>query len=211
VTAIAAGFGQTVALKSDGTVWTWGDNSSGQLGDGSATSSNIPVQVRGLSGISTGMVIAVAAGYDHTVALKNDGTVWAWGNNKNGQLGNGNSTPSKTPVQVSGLSTVTAVAAGFSHTVALKSDGTVWTWGNNSKGQLGSGLTNGVPVDSATPVQVSGLSGAMDIAAGYEDSVALKAAANGDGTVWAWGSNSYGQFGNGLAVDSAVPVQANMP
>ena len=211
MTAIAAGDSHTVAVKSDGTVWAWGNNSNGQLGDRSTTPRYAAVQVSGLSGMSSGIVIAVAAGHDHTVVLKNDGTVWAWGNNATGQLGNGNSTPSDTPVQVNGLSGVTAVAAGFVHTVALKSDGTVWTWGNNSKGQLGNGLTNGVPIDSATPVQVSGLSGAMDIAAGYEGSVALKGALKGDGTVWGWGSNSYGQLGNGLAVDSAVPVQANMP
>ena len=211
ITAIAAGAGHNVALKNDGTIWAWGNNSNGQLGDGSATSSNIPVQVRGLSGMSIGTVTAIAAGYDHTVVLKNDGTVWAWGNNATGQLGNGNIQPSSTPVQVNGLSGVTAVAAGFGHTMALKSDGTVWAWGNNYKGQLGNGLTNGVAIDSATPVAVSGLSGVTDIAAGYEGSVALKGALTGDGTVWAWGSNVYGQLGNGLTVDSATPVRTSLP
>jgi len=212
MTAVAAGSGHTVALKNDGTVWAWGNNSTGQLGNGNFTPSNpTPAQVSGLSGMSSGVVIAVAAGYDHTVALKNDGTVWAWGNNATGQLGNGNITPSNTPVQVSGLSGVTAVAAGFGHTVALKSDGTVRTWGNNTKGQLGNGLTNGTTIDSAIPVVVSGMVGVTDIAAGYEGSVVLKGAFKGDGTVWAWGSNSNGQLGNGLAVDSAIPVQANMP
>ena len=212
MTAVAAGSGHIVALKNDGTVWAWGNNSTGQLGNGNFTPSNpTPAQVSGLSGMSSGVVIAVAAGYDHTVALKNDGTVWAWGNNATGQLGNGNITPSNTPVQVSGLSGVTAVAAGFGHTVALKSDGTVRTWGNNTKGQLGNGLTNGTTIDSAIPVVVSGMVGVTDIAAGYEGSVVLKGAFKGDGTVWAWGSNSNGQLGNGLAVDSAIPVQANMP
>jgi alpha-tubulin suppressor-like RCC1 family protein len=211
ITAIAAGAGHTVALKNDGTVWAWGINSNGQLGDGSATSSNIPVQVRGLSGMSIGTVTAIAAGYDHTVVLKNDGTVWAWGNNATGQLGNGNIQSSSTPVQVNGLLGVTAVAAGFGHTMALKSDGTVWTWGNNYKGQLGNGLTNGVAIDSATPVAVSGLSVVTDIAAGYEGSVALKGALTGDGTVWTWGSNAYGQLGNGLTVDSATPVRTSLP
>ena len=210
-TAVAAGSGHTVALKNDGTVWAWGNNSNGQLGDGSTTSSNIPVQVRGLSGISSGNVIALAVGYDHTVVLKNDGTAWAWGNNSTGQLGNGNITPSNIPVQVSGLSGVTAVAAGYSHSVALKSDGTVRTWGSNTKGQLGNGLTNGTTIDSAIPVVVSGLAGVTDIAGGYEGSVALKSALKGDGTIWTWGSNSNGQLGNGLVVDSAIPVQATMP
>jgi len=209
---ISAGAFHCLAIKSDGTMWSWGLNSNGQLGNGNFTPSNpTPAQVSGLSGMSSGVVIAVAAGYDHTVALKNDGTVWAWGNNATGQLGNGNITPSNTPVQVSGLSGVTAVAAGFGHTVALKSDGTVRTWGNNTKGQLGNGLTNGTTIDSAIPVVVSGMVGVTDIAAGYEGSVVLKGAFKGDGTVWAWGSNSNGQLGNGLAVDSAIPVQANMP
>jgi alpha-tubulin suppressor-like RCC1 family protein len=211
ITAIAAGAGHTVALKNDGTVWAWGSNVYGQLGNGLTVDSATRVQVIGLSGMSIGTVTAIAAGNDHTVVLKTDGTVWTWGNNSNGQLGNGNIQPSSTPVQVNGLSGVTAVAAGFGHTMALKSDGTVWTWGNNYKGQLGNGLTNGVAIDSATPVGVSGLSGVTDIAAGYEGSVALKGALTGDGTVWTWGSNVYGQLGNGLTVDSTTPVRTSPP
>jgi alpha-tubulin suppressor-like RCC1 family protein len=211
ITAIAAGAGHSVALKNDGTVWAWGNNGNGQLGDGSAISSNIPIQVSGLSGMSIGFVSAIAAGTDHTVVVKNDGTVWAWGNNANGQLGNGNIQPSSIPVQASGLLGVTAVAAGSGHTVALKSDGTVWTWGTNFKGQLGNGLTNGIAIDSATPVAVSRLAGVTDIAAGYEGSVALKGALRGEGTVWSWGSNVYGQLGNGLVVDSAIPVLTRLP
>ena len=103
------------------------------------------------SGSGQGRVVATT----HTVYLKNDGTVWAWGNNGNGQLGDGSTTQSTTPVQVSGLSGVIAIAAGGTHTVALKDDGTVWAWGNNSNGQLGDGSTT----QSTTPVQVSGLSG----------------------------------------------------
>ena len=211
VTALAAGESHTVALKNDGTVWAWGNNSNGQLGDGSTVTRQLPVQVSGLSGTTSGVVVAVAAGYDHTVALKNDGTVWTWGNNSNGQLGNGNITPNDIPVQVSSLSLVKAIAAGFGHTLALQSDGTVWTWGNNSKGQLGNGLTNGAPLDSAIPVLVTGLPGVTDIAGGYESSVVLKSASKGDGTFWAWGSNINGQLGNGLNADSAVPVQAILP
>jgi alpha-tubulin suppressor-like RCC1 family protein len=206
MTAIAAGSGHTVALKSDGTVWAWGNNINGQLGDGSTTQRNTPVQVSGLSSVT---MTAIAAGSGHTVVLKNDGTVWAWGNNTNGQLGDGSTTQRNAPVQVSGLSSVTmmtGIAAGFGHTVALRSDGTVWTWGKNSKGQLGNGLTT----DSAIPVQASTW-GVTDIAAGYEGSVVLKGVLRGDGTVWAWGSNSNGQLGNGLTVDSATPVRTSLP
>jgi alpha-tubulin suppressor-like RCC1 family protein len=184
----------TVYLKNDGTVWTWGNNSSGQLGIGSTTQSNTPVQVSGLSNI-----IAVAAGASHTVILKNDGTVWAWGNNSNGQLGNGSTTQSSTPVQVSGLSSVLAVEAGDSHTVILKSDGTVWTWGNNSNGQLGNSST----IQSNTPLQVSGLSNVIAVASGASHTIVLKS----DGTVWAWGNNSSGQLGIGSTTQSSTPVQ----
>jgi Regulator of chromosome condensation (RCC1) repeat/Carboxypeptidase regulatory-like domain len=137
----------TVFLKGDGTVWAWGSNSNGQLGNGTTTDSSTPVQVSGLSGVT-----AVAAGSAHAIALKGDGTVWAWGSNSNGQLGNGTTTDSSTPVQVSGLSGVTAVAAGSAYTIALKGDGTVWAWGSNSNGQLGNGTT-----DSLSPVPVPGL------------------------------------------------------
>src|SRR5207245_7369310 len=99
--------------------------------------------------------VTVIAGGRHSLALKSDGTVWAWGLNIAGELGNGTNTNSNTPVQVSGLSGVTAIAVGFLHSLALKSDGTVWAWGDNDQGQLG----NGTNTSSNTPVQVSGLGG----------------------------------------------------
>ena len=204
VSAIAAGHSHTVALKSDGTVWAWGSNLDGQLGDGTTIHRYSPVQVKGSGGAGflTG-VSAVAAGYSHTVALKSDGTVWAWGWNSRGQLGDGTGTNSNTPVQVKGaggagfLDDVSAIAAGSEHTVALKSDGTVWTWGLNNRGQLG----NGTDINSATPVQVRGsggagfLTGVSAIAAGFGHTVALKS----DGTVWTWGHNTNGQLGDGTS------------
>ncbi len=194
VKAIAAGAYHTVALKNDGTVWAWGWNDCGQLGDGTTTNRTIPVQVKGISD-----VVAIAAGMYHTVALKNDGTVWAWGVNEYGKLGDGTTNNSFTPVQVNGISNVKAIAAGAYHTVALKNDGTVWTWGYNHYGELGNGTT----VDSSTPVQVKGISDVKAIAAGACHTVALK----NDGTVWAWGCNYDGELGNGTAVDSSTPVQ----
>jgi alpha-tubulin suppressor-like RCC1 family protein len=165
VQAIAAGDRYSLALKNDGTVWAWGSNDEGQLGDGTSTSSNTPVQVSGLSDVQD-----IAAGGFHALALKNDGTVWGWGRNVEGQLGDGTNTQSNTPVQVSGLSDVQAVAGGWSHSLALKNDGTVWGWGRNAEGQRGDGTNN---YSYNTPLQVSGLSGVQDIAAGAYHSLAV--------------------------------------
>ena len=194
--AVAAGGDHSLASTLDGTVWAWGANWYGQLGDGTTTSSNTPVQVSGLTG-----VIAVAGGWAHSLALKDDGTVWAWGDNSSGQLGDGTTTSSGTPIQVSELSGIIAIAAGGSHSLALKKDGTVWAWGWNYSGQLGDGTTT----DSSTPAPVSGLNGAMAIAGGGLHSLALK----GDGTVWAWGANWYGQIGDDTTTDSHTPVQVS--
>ena len=202
VIAIAAGYDHTIALmnSSGGIAWAWGHNLNGQLGNGTQTDSNIPVQAGGLNNI-----LAIAAGNAFTVALQNvglDSQVWAWGSNNNGQLGNGNINDSWSPVNVSGLSSTGAisVAAGYDHAVAMKTDGTVWAWGGNSNGQLGNGTTDG----SVTPVQVSEMSGVAAVAAGEKDTVTLRI----DGTVWAWGYNFYGQLGNNSTADSPIPVQA---
>src|SRR5213075_2900641 len=136
VTAIAGGAFHSLGLKSDGTVWAWGDNRLGQLGNGTFTDSNTPVQVLGPGGFLTGMTaLAVGSDNEHSLALKSDGTVWAWGDNQSGQLGNGTVTPYpygvNTPVQVLGpggvgyLTGVTAIAGGLLSSLALKSDGTV--------------------------------------------------------------------------------------
>jgi alpha-tubulin suppressor-like RCC1 family protein len=198
VTAIAAGFKYSMALKSDGTVWTWGDNEYGQLGDGTKTARNIPVKVSGLTGVT-----AIAAGESYCLALKNDGTVRTWGNNSDGQLGDGTKTARTIPVQVSGLTGVTAIAGGDFHSLALRNDGTVRAWGWNILGQLGNGtFTSG----SNIPVQVSGLNGVTAIAAGnFSHSLALR----NDGTMWAWGYNRDGQLGNGSKNDSNIPVQVS--
>jgi hypothetical protein len=171
VTAIAAGQYQSLALESDGTVWDWGDNSYGELGNGTTTGSNTPVQVSWLHGVT-----AIAAGSGHSLALTSNGTVygtvWSWGLNTSGQLGNGTYYNSRIPVQVSGLSGVTAIAAGEYHSLALNSDGTVSAWGYNVDGELGNNNSNIYYSD--VPVQVSGLSGATAIAAGLIHSLALK-------------------------------------
>ncbi|MBI4495208.1 MAG: tandem-95 repeat protein, partial [Chloroflexi bacterium] len=166
MTAVAAGQEHSLAVKSDGTVWAWGYNWAGQLGDGTTTSRPTPVQVSGLSGMT-----AVAAGQEHSLAVKSDGTVWAWGDNFNGQLGDGTTTRRFTPVQVSSLSNVVAVAGGSSHSLVRKGDGTVWAWGYNNRGQLGDGTTT----SRSVPVQVSGLSNVVAVAAGQYHSLATAA------------------------------------
>ena len=193
---VAAGLNHIVALKSDGTVWAWGSNSIGQLGDGTTTNRSSPVQVPGLTG-----VVAVAAGFAHTLALKSDGSLWVWGSNSSGQLGDGTTTYYRTsPVQVPGLTGVVAVAGGGYYSLALKSDGSVWAWGMNDYGQLG----DGTKTNRSLPVQVPGLTGVLAVLAGYSHSVAVKA----DGTLWAWGSNSSGQLGDGTTMIRSSPVQS---
>ncbi|MBI5750307.1 MAG: InlB B-repeat-containing protein, partial [Nitrospinae bacterium] len=198
----SAVFGYAVTkAEAGGTVWTWGLNYNGQLGDGTMTTTppygkTTPVQVSGLTGVT-----AIAGGDAHTIALKNDGTVWTWGYNSEGQLGDGTTTQRTTPVQVSGLTGVTAITGWFWHTIALKSDGTVWGWGYNGSGQLGDGTT----INRYTPVQVSGLTGVTAIAGGQYHTIALK----NDGTVWAWGANWSGQLGDGTVIDRYTPVQVS--
>ena len=196
VVAVTGGYLNSMALKEDGTVWSWGSNNDGQLGNGTNTSQQLsPLQVANLSGVS-----AIAAGDYHSIALKDNGTMWTWGYNRYGQLGDGTATTRSSPAEVTGISDVVAIAAGTYHTVALRLDGTVWTWGANWKGQLGDGTTT----DRTSPFQVPGLSEIVAIAAGEAFTVALKA----DGTVLSWGDNYYGQLGDGTTRNQrATPVQ----
>lgn len=196
VVVISGGGEHSLALKLDGTIWTWGDNEYGQLGDGTTTDRSTPVQVSTLSG-----VVTISGGVFHSLALKSDGTIWTWGNNWYGQLGDGTTVERHTPVEVSGLSGVVAIAGGVYHSLALKSDGTVWTWGDNGYGQLGDGTNT----NRTTPVQVSSLSGVVAIARGHQHSLALKS----DGTVWAWGYNSDGQLGDGTNTNRTIPIQVS--
>jgi len=191
VVAVAAGWRHTLALKADGTVWAWGSNDSGQLGDGIGPDPDprlveprlTPGPVVHLEG-----VVAVAAGGYHSLALKADGTVWAWGSNSAGQLGDGTDEYRVAPVQVAGLGGVVAVSAGSGHSLALKADGSLWAWGSGLHGQVGDGFL----LSRQRPVRVSTLSGVVAMCAGVRHSVAVKA----DGSLWAWGGNDSGQLGN---------------
>lgn len=198
VRSVDAGYQHTLALLNDSTVYAWGDNNYGQLGDGTNNNSSAPIQVPGLSNIIA--VSGGTAGY-HSIALRADGTVWTWGRNSEGQLGDATNNNSNVPLQVSSISNVIAISGGEYHSLAIKDDGTVWAWGKNTNGQLGNGTT----VDSNVPVQVTGLTDVVDVAAGRYYSIALKS----DNTVWCWGENLYGQLGNGNTVDASTPVQVS--
>jgi alpha-tubulin suppressor-like RCC1 family protein len=199
VKAISAGANHSLALLNNGTVMAWGENESGQLGDGKTTNSNVPVAVKGLSGVA-----AISAGGEFSLALLSKGTVEAWGSNEQGQLGNSTleEPTSDVPVAVNTLTGVTAIAAGAKHGLALLSGGTVMAWGEDKFGELGSGA---IKPSEVTPVAVSGLSGATAISAGGQDSVALL----GSGSVMAWGTNKSGNLGDGVSggmSDVPVPV-----
>jgi hypothetical protein len=143
---ISGGGHDSVALASDGTVWAWGWNGYGQLGDGTTTDRIVPVPVGGLAAAS-----ALTAGAFHSLALESDGTAWAWGRNGNGQIGDRTGSDRLAPVEVFALAGVTAVAAGRQHSLALASNGRVWAWGWNQDGELGDGTTT----DRQAPVQVA--------------------------------------------------------
>jgi len=199
VTSVSAGSNHTIALKSDGTIWAWGDNMDGLLGDGSKENQTTPVQVaKDLTGVTS-----VSAGSSHAVALKNDGTVWAWGDNGLGQLGDGTTEDRFTPVQVKGLTGVTSVSAGTFHTMALKNDGTIWAWGDNMDGLLGDGTRE----NRLTPVQVKALSGVKAISTGNSHTIALK----NDGTILTWGYNNSGELGYGTTSNKITPIPSLVP
>lgn len=190
IVQVSSGKEHTVALRMDGSVWSWGANQHGQLGIGSQQyySYAVPAVAPANSGI-----VAVSAGEAHTLALKADGTVIAWGNNYWGQLGDNTQTRRLAPVPVHNLSGVSAIAAGNVHNIALKVDGSIWGWGNNSRGQLGDGTHSN---SRLTPVQTIGMNDIISIATGngYGGwSMAVKS----DGTAWAWGENENGQLGRG--------------
>lgn len=194
VAGFVAGRDHTLARKVDGTLWAWGANGNGQLGDGSSTPRLLPSQVG-----SAADWAVIAAGDAFSVAIKSDGTLWSWGRNDSGQLGLGSVVDQPLPAQVGTDNDWRAVQAGAAFVLALKTDGTLWAWGANGNGQLGNNSTTNSPL----PVAIGTGTDWSAIAAGYDHAVGLK----NNGTLWAWGGNSSGQLGQGTTTDSSIPLQ----
>ena len=189
-----SGFAHTVAIKTDGSLWTWGYNSYGQLGDGTTAQRNVPLRVE-----TANDWLAVATFGYHNIALKTDGSLWAWGWNSFGQLGDGTSMNRGTPVRIGTDHDWATVSAGLGHTIAIKTDGSLWAWGQNNYGQLG----NGTNTNSSTPIRVGTANDWVAVASGTGHNVALK----NDGSLWAWGYNNAGQLGDNTQTNRNIPVR----
>jgi alpha-tubulin suppressor-like RCC1 family protein len=190
----------TCALGVSGSVWCCGDNGYGELGNGTYNTSAAWVQPTGLGS----NVAEISTGADHTCARKTDGTVWCWGTNYDGQLGDGTRIDRLSPIQVTALGSATQISAGGFHTCAVETDGSLWCWGYGSSGQLGDGAFD----SRALPFQVAGLGGpVIEVSCGDKHTCARTS----DGRTWCWGDNSYGQLGNGTTTNSASPVLVALP
>ncbi|MCM8784649.1 MAG: hypothetical protein NC827_00120 [Candidatus Omnitrophica bacterium] len=204
VIKIASGWDFSVALKKDGTVWTWGDNKYGQLGDGSTINRNYPLPVK------TEMkylkdIIDIKAGAFHILALKKDGTVWAWGDNEFGQLGDGTYKNRFYPVKVKNIKNIEKISCGAFHSLAVDKYGNLYAWGKNWSGQLG----NGTYKDRNIPVLVKGENGdgylkdVVEVSGGRNHTIVLTK----DGTVYVFGGNRFGQLGNMILKKVNFPIR----
>jgi len=201
--SVSSGGEHTCAVKNDGSAWCWGRNNVGQLGDGSTADRHLPTVVSGLSS----NVSAISAGAYHTCAIKTDGSVWCWGLNHVGQLGDGTTTNRLVPTAVGALSAnVDAISAGTLHTCAITFDGNfsrVWCWGSNTSGQLGDGTTTNrtVPVSSLSAEFI------IDVSAGNRHTCAIEGSAwFGASYLYCWGANEDGELGDGTTVNRVTPT-----
>lgn len=195
---VSAGGNHNLAVRSNGQVLSWGVNDSGQLGYTTTWAlSEQPAVVSGLSGI-----VAVAAGYEHSLALSSTGEVWSWGGNSWGQLGSGSTAARTAPARVAGLPSIARVAAGAYHSLAVSTTGKVWAWGYNGSGQVG----NGTKANQLTPIELATPTGVKAIDAGFYHSLAV----TDDGSLWVWGSNANRQLGDGGTSDRTAPFKLTM-
>jgi len=193
--SISAGYLNSAAIKTDGTLWSWGRNEVGQLGQNNTTYRSSPVQIPG----NTWSSISVS-NFDSRASLlatKTDGTLWVWGYNVSGQLGQNNRTVYSSPTQIPGT-TWSSISVSKVHSLATKTDGTLWSWGTNSNGELGQSNRTGY----SSPVQIPGNTWSS-ISSGNYFSLATKT----DGTLWSWGSNGYGQLGQNNRTVYSSPTQ----
>ena len=195
---ISGGGAAALAVKTDGTLWGWGANGSGQLGLGNTLNRSSPTQVGALTDWQY-----VAGGFYHAAAIKTDGTLWTWGFNTYGQLGHNDRTSRSSPVQVGTLTNWKQVSVGKNHTLAIKTDGTLWGWGRNDWGQLGIGLSGAA--HRSSPVQIGTLTNWKTVDCGENVVAAIKI----DGTLWTWGYNNNGQLGYGYLQSMSSPVQVS--
>lgn len=198
-TAVDGGKEFTCGLRVGGSAWCWGSNASGQLGNDDTVGQFTPVAVAGTPSGTAFTSIRAARNGAHACGLRNDGSIWCWGLNQKGQLGNDSTTDSQIPVQVVGGGIYTAVETGSYHTCGLRDDGSVWCWGENMQGRLGNNSTS----DSDQPVQVAGGGSYLRISAGWKHTCGLRT----DYSLWCWGDNGKGQLGNDTVNGSLVPVQ----
>ena len=236
--SVSAGSHHTMAIKNNGTLWGWGENREGQLGDGTRISKNIPtfidinwtmVEANAMNtlAIDDGVIWkwgnfyskfetatpeifgddsdwkSIASTGSHSMALKNDNSLWAWGENGKGELGDGTNIQRKIPIKVGNSTNWESVSVGINSTKAIKNDGSLWVWGMNNNGQLGDG-TN---IDKNTPTQLGSSTEWKNIFSGLEHTLAVKK----NGSLWSWGFNFNGQLGDGTLTDRNIPVQITPP
>ena len=194
---VSVGYLQSAAIKTDGTLWTWGRNSNGQLGDNTTVDKSSPVQT-----ITGGSWSAVSCGYEFITAIKPDGTLWTWGRNNNGQLGDNTTVDKSSPVQtIAGGTNWSSMATGRFTAAAIKTDGTLWLWGAGLYGKLGDNTSDA----KSSPVQtVAGGTNWLQVSTSAQFNTS---AVKTDGTLWSWGYNGFGALGDNTTVDKSSPVQ----